>query len=216
VEVSCRMAHRGCYAATPAISRGMDSHPRCPHGIPPTLTLAAQRTAASRCLSERETEASTSESVKESASEDLAVVGQDLLGAAIAGQRGPQPVADRTVRSRAINFAGTHNREWPSIPVNALAQLPSASGKPPTMSICHNSIGAPRSQRFHLRAPQLRQHRLHLGDHLIRTRPRPMRPILPRPSRQPAQSTGHHSLIPLLSRAQLTHLGSVKDQPKPL
>jgi hypothetical protein len=32
-----------------------------------------------------------------------------------------------------------------------LALVPSASGNLPTMSICHNSIGAPRSQRFHLR-----------------------------------------------------------------
>jgi hypothetical protein len=37
------------------------------------------------------------------------------------------------------------------MPVNALAQLPSASGKPPTTSICQSSIGVPRSQRFHLR-----------------------------------------------------------------
>src|ERR1700756_2451565 len=37
------------------------------------------------------------------------------------------------------------------MPVNALAEVPSANGNPPTMSICHNSIGAPRSQRFHLR-----------------------------------------------------------------
>jgi hypothetical protein len=35
--------------------------------------------------------------------------------------------------------------------VKALALVPSASGNPPTMSICHNFIGAPRSQRFHLR-----------------------------------------------------------------
>ena len=37
------------------------------------------------------------------------------------------------------------------MPVNALAEVPSASGNPPTTSICHNSIGSPRSQRFHLR-----------------------------------------------------------------
>ena len=37
------------------------------------------------------------------------------------------------------------------MPVSALAEVPSASGNPPTTSICHNSIGAPRSQRFHFR-----------------------------------------------------------------
>jgi hypothetical protein len=34
------------------------------------------------------------------------------------------------------------------MPVNALALLPSASRNPPTTSICHNSIGAARSQRL--------------------------------------------------------------------
>ncbi|GFG80280.1 hypothetical protein MPRG_35560 [Mycobacterium paragordonae] len=29
--------------------------------------------------------------------------------------------------------------------------MPSTNGKPPTTSICHNSIGAPRSHRFHFR-----------------------------------------------------------------
>ncbi len=35
-----------------------------------------------------------------------------------------------------------------STPVNALTEVPSASPIPPTTSICHSSIGAPRSQRF--------------------------------------------------------------------
>lgn len=62
------------------------------------------------------------------------------------------------VRSRAINVAQTHIHEWSSIPVNALALVPSASRNPPTISICHNSIGAPRSQRSHLRERRSRDH----------------------------------------------------------
>jgi hypothetical protein len=46
------------------------------------------------------------------------------------------------VRSRAISFADT-NRLWSSTPVNAFAWEPSASRKPPTTSICHNSFGSP-------------------------------------------------------------------------
>ena len=52
------------------------------------------------------------------------------------------------VRSRGISRALTQNREWSSIPVSALAWLPSASRNPPTTSICHSSIGAPRSHRL--------------------------------------------------------------------
>ena len=48
------------------------------------------------------------------------------------------------------------------MPVKALALVPSDSGNPPTMSICHNSIAAPRSQRFHLRERRSRRCR---GDH---------------------------------------------------
>ncbi len=36
------------------------------------------------------------------------------------------------------------------MPVSALAEVPSASRKPPTRSICHSSIGPPRSQRFQI------------------------------------------------------------------
>jgi hypothetical protein len=43
----------------------------------------------------------------------------------------------------------TQNREWSSGPVSAFAVDPSASPIPPTTSIGHSSIGAPRSQRFH-------------------------------------------------------------------
>jgi hypothetical protein len=38
-----------------------------------------------------------------------------------------------------------------------LALVPSAVGNPPTTSICHNSIGAPRSQRFHFRERRSRR-----------------------------------------------------------
>ncbi|SHS92539.1 Uncharacterised protein [Mycobacteroides abscessus subsp. bolletii] len=41
--------------------------------------------------------------------------------------------------------------------MSALALVPSANGNPPTTSICHNSIGTPRSQRFHLRERRSRR-----------------------------------------------------------
>jgi hypothetical protein len=41
----------------------------------------------------------------------------------------------------------TAKREWSSTPVTILASLPSARNTPPTMSICHNAIGASRCQR---------------------------------------------------------------------
>jgi hypothetical protein len=55
------------------------------------------------------------------------------------------------VRSRAIRVADTHSREQSSMPVSALAWEPSASRNPPTVSICHSSIGRPRSHRRQLR-----------------------------------------------------------------
>jgi len=42
------------------------------------------------------------------------------------------------------------------MPVDALAWLPSASRNPPTTSICHNSIGAARSQRLNRSARRRR------------------------------------------------------------
>jgi len=53
------------------------------------------------------------------------------------------------VRSRGISAALTQNREWSSTPVNAFTEVPSVNPMPPTTSICHNSIGALRSHRFH-------------------------------------------------------------------
>ncbi len=85
-------------------------------------------------------------------------------------------VSLRTARVRwaAINRAQTHIREWSSIPVNALALVPSARANPPTMSICHNSIGAPRSQRFHLRERDPAH-----SDQSSRPAPTPDRPPTP-------------------------------------
>jgi hypothetical protein len=62
---------------------------------------------------------------------------------------GASPSHTARVRSAGISAALTQYREWSSRPVSAFAVDPSASPIPPTTSICHNSIGAPRSQRFH-------------------------------------------------------------------
>jgi hypothetical protein len=49
--------------------------------------------------------------------------------------------------ARRVTAAITQNREWSSTPVTTLASVPSAKKIPPTMSICHSSIGRSRSQR---------------------------------------------------------------------
>jgi hypothetical protein len=59
-----------------------------------------------------------------------------------------KPSQTNCVRSLGITFADTLNREWSSIPVSALAVVPSASRKPWTTSICQSSIAEARSQRF--------------------------------------------------------------------
>ncbi|WP_245691558.1 hypothetical protein [Sinosporangium album] len=47
----------------------------------------------------------------------------------------------------ATTCAITTNREWSSMPVTIVYSRPSASGTPPTRSICHRSIDASRCQR---------------------------------------------------------------------
>ena len=63
--------------------------------------------------------------------------------AASAGERptGSKPVARPLVRSAAITRARTI-REWSSIPINALACVPSARANPPTTSTCHSWCGS--------------------------------------------------------------------------
>jgi hypothetical protein len=58
--------------------------------------------------------------------------------------------ASQTGRAVALatTFAETQNREWSSRPVTIDASLPSSSFTPPTMSICHSSMGRDRSQRL--------------------------------------------------------------------
>jgi hypothetical protein len=84
----------------------------------------------------------------EPAGEDLAVVGEDFLGGAVAGQGGLEHLADAGALARSMSPARTQNREWSSIPVTALSSRPSTSQIPPMMSSCHNSIGRSRSQRW--------------------------------------------------------------------
>jgi hypothetical protein len=99
-----------------------------------------------------------------------------------------------------VPFVAAHAHPgWPSIQVSALALVPSASGNPPTMSVCHNSIGAPRSQRFHLRERRSRT----LGSII----PQPSRvfgqqlgqpraPVAGRPAARPARRPCRHSTKP--------------------
>jgi hypothetical protein len=81
------------------------------------------------------------------AGEDLAVVGEQLLRAAMAVQGSPEHSADGGALARSTSPAAMQNREWSSMPVTALSSRPSASQIPPMMSICHSSIGRSRSQR---------------------------------------------------------------------
>jgi hypothetical protein len=48
---------------------------------------------------------------------------------------------------RRTSLADTANRELSSIPDTAFNSVPSTRWKPPTTSICHNSIGRARSHR---------------------------------------------------------------------
>jgi hypothetical protein len=50
--------------------------------------------------------------------------------------------------ARRSTDAMTQYRAWSSTPVTTLASEPSDKKIPPTMSICHNSIGRSRSQRM--------------------------------------------------------------------
>ena len=84
----------------------------------------------------------------EAVGEDLAVVGQDLLGDAVALEGLGEEPADRPGVARTMMPAQTQKREWSSTPVRTLHSVPSSSSTPPTMSICHSSIGRPRSQRL--------------------------------------------------------------------
>ena len=145
--------------------------------------------------------------------------------APVGAQRRRQPVTDRPGPLGRISRALTQNREWSSMPVNALAWLPSASRNPPTTSICHSSIGAAALPPFEpllrrcrrtgsitpartntgrpptptalpadtaaaarartgsaaapntVLTPQLEHHAPRPRQHLMRTRPRPMRPV---------------------------------------
>jgi hypothetical protein len=58
--------------------------------------------------------------------------------------------AEQTARpvARRTTVAITQYREWSSSPVTTFASEPSARRTPPTMSICHSSIGCGRSQRW--------------------------------------------------------------------
>ena len=49
--------------------------------------------------------------------------------------------------ARRTSIADTTNRELSSIPLTAFSSVPSTRWKPPTTSICHNSIGRDRSHR---------------------------------------------------------------------
>jgi hypothetical protein len=84
----------------------------------------------------------------EAAGEDLAVVGQDLIGDPMATHRLRQASQVGLAVALRTTSAETQNREWSSIPVTTFNSVPSVSGTPPITSICHNSIARPRSHRL--------------------------------------------------------------------
>src|SRR5205085_2510654 len=65
--------------------------------------------------------------------------------------------------ARAMTPEHTTNREWSSMPVSTLHSVPSASRTPPTTSICHSSMGPPRSHRRRAAAPPLRTRHFELA-----------------------------------------------------
>jgi transposase len=71
------------------------------------------------------------------------------------------PVRSASTAYRAPVRAGMID---PSLPGQASALVPSASANPPTMSICHSSIAALRSQRFHLRERRSRKGLVGVAD----------------------------------------------------
>ena len=58
-----------------------------------------------------------------------------------------KPQTGRAV-ARTMIPAQTQKRLWSSTPVSTLHSVPSSKSTPPTTSICHSSIGRPRSQRL--------------------------------------------------------------------
>ena len=87
------------------------------------------------------------ERVEPAAGEDLAVVGENLCWAAVAGQGGGEDPADGAGVGPFDQPDHDAEPEWSLIPVTALGSRPSVSQMPPMMSSCHSSIGRSRSQR---------------------------------------------------------------------
>lgn len=114
----------------------------------------------------------------------------------------------RPVRFRAIKRAQIHMREWSSIPVSALAWVPSASANPPTTSICHKLHRRTPLQAFPpTRAPiaigRINHHRPHQGPIDRRLRDHRQHPAVQRPGKYPLSAV----LIP--SRCTRYHAGSL-------
>ncbi len=63
----------------------------------------------------------------EASGEDLAVVGEDLIGHAVGARGRRQGATGRPGRGSGHHEADTQNREWSSTPVTILASVPSAS-----------------------------------------------------------------------------------------
>ena len=82
----------------------------------------------------------------ETISKLLAIVGEHFAGTPNWPTRRRTPGTPRPV-GRATTWQITQYREWSSTPVTIFASVPPAKNAPPTMSICHNAIGASRSQR---------------------------------------------------------------------
>ncbi len=91
---------------------------------------------------------------EEPVGEHLAVVGQDLLRHTVDSIAPASAAHTDRVRSPAHQPRADTVPGMIIDPGHALAsELPSASRNPPTTSICHSSIGRPRSQRFHPPSP---------------------------------------------------------------
>ncbi len=72
--------------------------------------------------------------------EHLAVVGEDLVGDAVAAQGQSQSFAHRTGGGPGDQERETQKRKWSSRPVMILRSPPVATFTPPMMSICQSSM----------------------------------------------------------------------------
>ena len=118
------------------------------------LDLAGGRRAARRgeqvadaVLAAEAVEEHQARATPEARREHLAVVGEDLLGGAVARMAARNASQTGLAVARGVRWAQTQKRQWSSMPVTISRSRPPSSFTPPITSICQSSIARRRSQR---------------------------------------------------------------------